>query len=63
MVENKLDIAMVYNPYVYEDEFLNHIFDYKPTNEILYSSTFDGNYYLAAKETQMCFSLSSIMIQ
>lgn len=33
MVENKLDIAMVCNPYVYEDEFSNHIFDYKPTNK------------------------------
>ena len=30
MVENKLDIVMVYNLYVYEDEFLNHIYDYKP---------------------------------
>ena len=31
MAENKLDIAMVYNPCAYADEFSNHIFDYKPT--------------------------------
>jgi hypothetical protein len=30
MVENKLDIVMVYILYVSEDESLDHIYDYKP---------------------------------
>ena len=49
MVESKLDIAMVYIPCVYEDESLNHIYDYTPERIDMEDEEFEMEFTLPQK--------------